>query len=468
MKRAFALIAAVLLLAGLPFAQTMGNMKKVASVPHGVRWSQCAFGPDGVIHVVFEDDTNTGHPIMYVSYDGTTASTPFNVTGDEYMRGERPGLCVGPRGQVAVAWGVDVGDITYVRVYDPRTKSWGPVETVAAGYGWDEPQPAIDSNGTLHVFFSYDSGGRAYCCSKVNGVWEAPVKLSAGYGKQGGVAVGPNNTAWALWREKQGDGNYKNFYSSRPAGGNWAGAKLVTTSGGSSSHPSITVGPDNIAIGTWGDIDPEMENGAEIRLIRIGTGETRQVAILKYMQHYPRAAVDPSLHIHIASQIGGGDTGSGAFYTNNSTGSWPEPQTLVSSNNKVVGLSADAYGNVGMCMSDLTSTGSDIYVWTIQPIVPRYIYPPSSPTATVKSKNLRKSPEITYNLSWTANSANTDAYVGGYNIYVKEGSGEYKLLMSVSKTTLSASYTFTDLSVKRRFGICTANPAGGESELAEF
>jgi hypothetical protein len=468
MKRALALIAAMLILAGLPFAQTMSNMTKVATVYHGVRWSQCAFGPDGVLHVIFEDDTDTGHPIMYVKYDGTTSTTPFNVTGDEYMRGERPGIGVGPRGQVAVAWGVDVGDYTYVRVYDPRTKAWGPVETVAAGYGWDEPQPAIDSNGTLHVFFSSDSGGRAYCASKINGVWEAPVRLSGGYGKQGGVAVGPNNTAYAVWREKGSNGVYKNYYSSRPAGGNWAEGKIATTSGGSSSHPSITVGPDSVPVLAWGDIDAVLENGAEIRIIRPTTGAAREIVIPFGMQHYPRAAVDPDLHTHVVAQLGGGDTGSGAADVHNTTGSWSAGQGLLSNMNKVVGLSADGYGNVALCMSDWTSTGSDIYVYSTAAITPRFIYPPTNPAAAIKSKGLRKSPEITYNLSWTANTANTDAYVGGYNIYVKEGSGEYRLLMSVSKTTLSASFTFTSLSAKRRFGICTANPTGGESEMVEF
>jgi hypothetical protein len=464
MKRALALVAAMFLLAGLPFAQTMGNLKKVASVTHGVRWSQCAFGPDGVLHIVFEDDTNTGHPVMYLNYDGTTASTPINVTGDEYVRGERPGIGVGPHGQVAVAWGVDAGDNVYVRVYDPKTKVWGAVELCAAGYGWDEPQPAFDQNGSLHVFFT-NSGGRAYCVSKINGVWETPYRFTSS-GWAGSIAIGPDGKAWVVFRIKSS--MYKNYYASRAMGASWSEITLLTSSGGSSSHPSVTVGPDNVPVMVWGDIDPVAENGAEIRLIRPTTGAAREIAIPFGMQHYPRAAVDTSLHTHIAAQLGGGDFGSGAVYTHNASGSWAGTQTVVSNMNKVVGLSADAYGNVGMCMSDQTSSGSDIYVWTTQPIVPRFIYPPTNLAASVKSKNLRKSPQITYNLSWTANAANTDAYVAGYSVYVKEGSGAYRLLMSVAKSTLNASFTYTDASVKRYFGIVTTNPGGGESELVEF
>lgn len=468
MKRAVALVAAIILLAGLPFAQTMGYNKKVATVTGGVRWSRCAFGPEGVLHIVFEEDTSRGHPIWYVNYDGTTVSTPFNVTGSLDVRGERPGIAVGPRGQIAVVWGVDVGDIVYARLYDPKTKTWGAVETVSAGYGWDEPSPAIDANGTVHVAYFSMSGGRAYCSSKINDKWEAPSSLSGSSAKDTTVAVGHDNKAWSLWREKGAGGSYKNYYATRTSGGSWTGGTLVTSSGGSSSHPSITVGPNNIPVATWGDIDPNNENGAEIRMIRLGTGEAREIVINKYMQHYPVAAVDTNLFIHIATQLGGGDFGSGAFYANNTKGSWAEPQTLVCSMDKVVGLSADPYGNVGLCMSDMTSTGSDIYVWTTQPIIPRYIYPPTNLAATVKSKNIRKSPEIAYNLSWTANSANPDAWVAGYDIYVKEGSGNYTLLLSVNKSTLNASFTYTDASVKRYFGIVTTNPGGGESELAEF
>lgn len=470
MKRFVALTAAMVILAGLPFAQTMSNNKKVATVTGGVRWSQCAFGPEGVLHVVFEEDTDRGHPVWYVSYDGTTASTPFNVSGDLDARAERPGIGVSSRGVIAVAWGIDIGDNVNIRIYDPRTKSWGAVENVAAGYGFEEPQPAVEADGTVHCFFSNDGQGRAYVSTRVNGVWGSPVRLSAGYGKQGGVAVGPNNKAWAVWREKGSNGVYKNYYSSRPHGGSWSSAELATSSGGSSSHPSIAVGPDNIAVATWGDIDAILENGAEIRIIRLGTGEPREIAIPFYMQHYPRAAVDPNLKIHIASQIGGGDFGSGAFYTHNVTGSWASPQQLTTSMDKVVGLSADPYGNIGLCLSDMLADGkgSDIYIWSTQPITPRYMYPPLNLAATISLKRVRTTPGATYNLAWNANSANNDAWISGYNIYVKEGNGEYQFLLSVNKSTLSATFTYSDLTKKRKFAIATTNPGGGESDLVEF
>ncbi|MCX6561129.1 MAG: hypothetical protein NTZ26_11540 [Candidatus Aminicenantes bacterium] len=470
MKRCIALAAAVILLAGFPFAQTLGNNKKIAHVTGGVRWSQCAFGPEGVLHVCFEEDSDRGHPIWYVNYDGTTASTPFNVTGSLDIRGERPGIAVSSHGVVAVAWGVDAGDSIFVRIYDPKTKAWGAIDSIAPGYGWGEPQLAIESDGTVHCFFSNDDQGRTYCSTRTNGVWGSAVRLSSGYAKQGGVAVGPNNKAWALWREKGGGGVYKNYYASRPHGGTWSGADLVTSSGGSSSHPSITVGPDSVAIGVWGDIDINNETGAEIRLIKLVSGAVREIAIPFAMQHYPRAVVDPNLKIHVAAQIGGGDFGSGAVYANNVTGSWSSPQQCLTSMDKVVGLSSDPYGNVGICLSDMLTDGkgSDIYIWTTQAIIPRFIYPPQSVAAAISLKNVRRSPGITYNLTWTANPANTDAWITGYNVYMQENGGAYQLLLNVNKATLNATFTFSDLTKKRRFAITTVNPAGGESDLIEF
>lgn len=470
MKKMLVLIAAISLLAGFGLTQTMGNNIKVAKVTGGVRWTQCAFGPDGILHICFEEDTNRGHPIWHFTWDGTTASALFNVTDSMDRRGERPGITVSPRGNVVVTWGEDAGDQVYMRVYNPQTKVWLPIETVAAGYGWHEASPAMDAAGNIHVFFTSDEAGRVYVRSKLNGVWEEAKKFNSGYGKQGGVAVGPDGTAWIIWREKQSNGNYKNWYSKRVKGGTWTSAAAVWTGGGSSSHPYITVGPNNIAIAAWGDIDEAFENGSEIRTLRLETGETREIPLTFAMQHYPRPAVDANNKIHMAIQLGGGDTGDGCLYTNNVTGSWSSPQALLSSWPKVPGISADSFGNVAICMSNMlfSSAGSEIYVWSLEPIVPKRFLAPQNLSVAVALKSLRKAPEITYNLAWSANPENTDAFIQGYNIYVKEDAGEYALLMTVSKATFAAALKFTDLTKKRRFALTTVGPSGAESDLVEF
>lgn len=55
-----------------------------------------------------------------------------------------------------------------------------------------------------------------------------------------------------------------------------------------------------------------------------------------------------------------------------------------------------------------------------------------------------------------------------YNIYMKEGTGSYVLLTSVTKTTFSQTIEFNDISKKRKFAITTVNLGRGESVLVEF
>jgi PKD repeat protein len=360
---------AILALSSLQFGQGLGNDKLLIHATGGVRWTQCAFGPDGVLWVVYEEDTDRGHPIWVVSYDGTNVSTPFNATGNLDIRGERPGISAGPKGEIVVTWGVLAEDTIYMRVRDPKTKTWLPVESVKIGYGADEPNSAVDGEGNIHVFWFSNSGFKAYARSKINGSWGESTKL--GDGKDCGGAIAPDGTVWAIWRVKNSSGTYKNYYSTRSKTTNWTPSQIVTTSGGSSSRPWIAVGPNNVAVAVWCDIDLASQTGAEVRTIKIEPGAVREIVIPKETQHYPRVVVDKNNFIHVVSQRGGGDTGSGMRYTNNKSGSWLEPQAIDSSMNKLVGLAADPFGNVAACQSAFNSNGgSDVWVFSLSPIIP--------------------------------------------------------------------------------------------------
>ena len=81
---------------------------------------------------------------------------------------------------------------------------------------------------------------------------------------------------------------------------------------------------------------------------------------------------------------------------------------------------------------------------------------------------IRHAPSISYKLGWSANPNNTDSFLAGYKIYVQENGGSYQPLVTVSKTTLTQTFDFTDLSKKRRFAITTVNLIGGESDRVAF
>jgi hypothetical protein len=467
MKKAIYLMLIVGFVAGAAAAQTLGNGVKIAESSGYLRWSQCAFGPDGVLHIIYGDEYGSGDTVWYVSYNGTTASTPFALTSPG-MRGERPNIAVSRRGVVVGTWGTIADKGIYMRVYDPKTAAWGAVEAVKIGYGYEEPMPVIDTAGDIVIFWS-DADGRAYTRAKIGGVWETERRMNSGYGKQGGVAMGQDGWIWAVWREKQGL-NYKNFFAKRTKTSAWTTATLLTSTGGSSSHPHITVGPNNIPVVVWGDIDEALENGSEVKLMRPGVDSVREVLVPFAMQHYPRAAVDSANKIHVALQLGGGDYGDGLRYIHNVTGSWSPIQTVLSTYPKLPGIAADPFGNVAasQCNVVQATDKSQVFVWSLTPIAPHYFYAPKNVGATIKVTSAKRSPGVTYNLSWSANPQNNDADLQGYAIYVKEGTGAYQPLLTVSKTTLSAELKFTDLSKKRRFAVATVAQGGGESEMVEF
>ncbi|MCX6564836.1 MAG: PKD domain-containing protein [Candidatus Aminicenantes bacterium] len=374
MKRFLLSACAILVLTTLQFGQTLSHEKILFHSEAGVRWTQCALGPDGVLWVIWvpgSTNDNSGGPIWLLSYDGVTVSTPFNVTNSSSVKANRPHISVSPKGHVLASWGVVGTKSTFLRIRDAKTKTWGETEVVSQSDGGNEPCAVMDKKGNIHVFFSDEKGGRVFARSKIDGTWENTVKLSESYGKQGSLAVGPNGTVHAVWIEKNASGNYANFYTNRTPTTSWYTREGLSGLSGSSNHPWVAVGPNNEAVVAWQDITyPALENGSEIRVITLGS--TWETVISFMMQHFPRVVVDKNNKIHVACQTGGGDFGSGLRYTNNVKGTWMNPQQLLASMTKVPGLATAPDGNVAATMSSWTTaggkTGTDIKAWSLYPI----------------------------------------------------------------------------------------------------
>jgi hypothetical protein len=468
LKKLVSITIGLLLLSTISFGELLNNRLKIAHVTGVVRWSQIAFGPDGVLHCVFEENTEGyGHPIWYVSYDGKTASAPFNVSNSMTIVGQQPYVTVNAKGMIAVVWGQVQQKSSYLRIYDPVQKIWLPIETAQQDIGAHEPSVALDSEGNVHIT-TFNEDGRVYARSKINGVWEEPKRLNSNRAKDPMVAIGKDGRVWASWRENMGN-EYKLRYSKRTKDTSWAAMTKVNDSGASISHPSISVGPDNAPWIAAGDV--EAEGGAMVFVLKYDDRANfwnREEAIGLIAQHYPRIAIDKNNIPHVASQWGAGDSGNGILYTNKVGGSWKPLQFLVSSQPKVPGIAADAFGNVVVCFSSIESDGSDVWIDSLSPVSAKHFYPPVNLTSSVQIKSLKKSPSITYNLGWSANSDNNAQYLEGYNIYAKSSSGGYELLLSVAKSVFSATFTFEDLSKKRQFGIATVSLSGAISEIVNF
>jgi len=562
MKRVLFLSAcAVLLLSSIPFGQTLGNTKLLHYSTDSIRWTQCAFGPDGILWVVWvPGDTNSGSggPVRVMSYDGTTFTGPAVVSGSTLVLANRPHISVSPKGHVLVSWGIAATKSVYLRIRDPQN-GWGTIETVATGKGGDEPCAHMDASGNIHVLFSDETGGAVYACSKINGVWESVATLSLTFGKQGSLALGSDGTAHAVWLERETSSTtvFYNYYSYRTAAAAWATGEAVSGQSGSSNHPWVTVRQDNTPVITWQDVPypDEPGKGSEIRVMVIGS--TYELAIPLALLHYPRVAVDRNNVTHVACQAGLGDAGTGIRYTNNGSGVFQTVQSISGESPKLPGLAADLYGNVAATQSSYVtgSGGTGIWIYSVNPIqaIPPPVaaftyspvtgYPPLAVTfeavhtygpngvevnydwvfgdggtasgrsvthvyrtagtfnvrltvidsinrtaekiksvfikqikplepvnlsATITMSQFWQNPEITFNLFWAVNPANVPEHIEGYAIYMKENDGDYTRLLTVSPSTFSASFAFTDLMVDRYFAVSTLGKGYTESPLAYF
>jgi len=438
---------AVLLLTTFQFGQQMGNGRVVYHASYGVRWTQCAFGPDSTLWVVWvpgDANPNNGGPVYVVSYDGTTSSEPVNVTDSAYIQANRPHIAVSTAGDVLVTWGTLSNNSTFSRVYDHGTRTWGAIETVFDGDASFEPCGQIDKYGNLHVVSNVYAGGRAFARSKINGVWENVYPLAQGYGEQSAIALDPNGTVHAILIEKMDSGSYELFYSSRTAEEGWYTREPIPGEEGSAALPWIAAGPNGVAVATWMDYpNPLEEGGTNIKAMKIQSGAQSQNALDMYMQHFPRIAVDKDNNVHVAAQAGAGDGGDGFRYSNNIGGTWKPVQTIAGNAPKVVGLAADMFGNVAVSMSSWVSysldMGTDIYVYSLNPIVatplptaefaysPTTGYPPLSVTFTATPSYGLDGQEVNYD--WVFGDGGTAA--GRVVTHVYDISGTFNVRLTV-------------------------------------
>jgi len=474
MKKLLIIGLLLMLLSTAAMADLMNNQVTVAHVGGKVRWSQIALGPDGVAHVVFIEmlDADYRNVVTYVKYDGTTASTPIQLNAhfDEYCM--QPYITVSSKGVVAAVWGQPREQGVFMRVFDPAVGDWSAVEKVS-DWGVDEPSVAVESNGNIHVQFWNGDYGRVMARSKINGIWEDEVVISKEDVRcmKGQIALGIDGTIWICWSQRDcGNPNaceYKTHYRTRTATTSWTPQTWVNETGISQELPFIAVGPDGMPWVAWGDSDMDEQTAIAVCKLN-GADNPIEFLTARGSQHGPRVAADFFNNCHIACQQGGGDFGFGILYLTNMNGFW-QSQMMWGGYTKAGGVSADGFGNVAVSWSAwYGAEGSDVFINSLTPVAPKYFLPPVNLSVTLALSGVRRSPRATYTLSWNANPDNTDDFLAGYKIYVKENAGSYQLLATVGKTTFSQSFDFTDLSKKRKFAISTANLGGGESELLEF
>ncbi len=471
------LVLAAFLLAGiaqLPFAQDALNYQAQVATGNGqVRWSNCQFDPDGTLYVVYGNPgftpwaaVSTNNPIWLVNYDGTSASTPFNITNTTTVDAYQPDIAINKSGIIAVVWGQQQSDSIYLREYDPTAKTWGNIETVATGYGNYEPAVAVDSQGNIFMAWFTALSGGVYSRAKINGVWEDVFhQPSIGLTKQHHMAIGPDDVVHLVWIDKN-YGTFTGQYSKRSRSFGWTNPNewwIV----GEPTHPSITITPDNVPWVASGEAVEAFELYAEVWLMNLNTRTQRYKVGQNISQHYPHIQADSNGKLHVAIQAGGNDIGYGIFYTNNLNNDFLNLQLLPGGQPMQEGIHSDGQGNTAVCWTSLGSgNSSDIYIASLKPISPTR--PPVNLTMSITTNGVLKGTTLTYNLSWAKNPLNNDDNLAGYKIYVQDAGGSWAPSMSVPVTSLTAAIQVSSRFHKMKFAIVAVAKSGFESERAEF
>jgi len=473
----FRAVMAVFLLAGaaqFPFAQDALNYQARVGAGNGqVRWSNCQFAPDGTLYVVYGNPghtpwapVSTDNPIWLVSYDGASASTPFNVTGTTTVDAFQPDIAINKSGIIAVVWGQQQADSVYLRLFDPVTKTWGGIETVAAGYGNYEPAVAVDSQGNIFMTWFTALSGGVYSRARINGVWEDVYRHpSVGLTKQHHMAIGPDDVVHLVWIDKN-YGTFTGMYAKRSRAFGWTNPeewKIV----GEPTHPSITITPDNVAWVASGEAVEEFELYAEIWVMNLYAPTQRYKIGQNISQHYPHIQADSNGKLHVAIQAGGNDIGYGVFYANNLDNNFLNLQLLPGGRPMEEGIHSDGQGNTAVSWSSIGSgNSSEIFIASLKPISPTR--PPVNPALSILTSGVLKGTKLTYNLSWAKNPLNRDDNLTGYKIYAQDSGGAWAPYASVPATSLSTSVEVSSRFHKLKFAIVAVAKSGFESERALF
>ena len=460
------------------------------------RWGQCTIAPDGVVHIVWEEDDIGFRDIFYRNYDGDSFSSIRNLTANApngRVQRERPYIDCNAKGKIAVIY-QELGSEVWMAVYDPAADDprWELERVSTPGDGGGEPCITVDYDGNIYAVWYSESAGISYTRCKINGTWEDTKRMSSGArSTKVGIASGREQGDWVyvIWREKQGNGQYKIKYSRRKSTSDWSSDEFVNFGNyeESQTHPHITVGPDKMARVTYGNL----AEGSSYQIRVVVIDEDRQIyresVTPPNLQHYPRVAVDPDNNVYIAVQVGPGDRGTGVIVTDNSAdntpgeGVWSTPFLFPGGGQKVPGISADPYdGNIAIVYdaAHAGSTEKEIWLSTLKPVEVKYFDPPVAASCEIAVSAAMREAVTSYTLTWEKNPNNTEKFLSGYNIYVKEGHQDWQIFKFVDKSevesdektyqkTYSSGTDFTTggANVKRQFGIKTVSTWGQESDL---
>jgi hypothetical protein len=186
-----------------------------------------------------------------ISQAAGTIEATQNISNTSDMS-EAPQIALGG-GRLGAVWGERNSDAVDWSTTTP-TASWpGPgTKDVGGNMQYQWPDVVVDSAGTVHIL--YASGDTVYHRSDpTTGSLSAAHKVAgSSFPNPVRLAIAPNGTLWAVWRDTDGSGIF--YRRSTDGGLNWTNGSdggTVAKESGNMFSPDVAVGPDNVPHVVW-------------------------------------------------------------------------------------------------------------------------------------------------------------------------------------------------------------------------
>jgi len=202
------------------------------------------------------DDRNDGGDPPVVRYWGAAEL----IENDNAGSAEKPQVAMAPDGTAIAVWGqYDGAQVSiWANRFDGGT--WGTAELIEndnAGSA-EKPQVAMAPDGTaIAVWRQYDGAQFSIWANWFDGGTWGTAELiendNAGSAEKPQVAMAPDGTAIAVWR--QSDGTRYNIWANRFDGGTWGTAEPIESNGGNADYPQVAMDTDGRAMAVWHQYD---------------------------------------------------------------------------------------------------------------------------------------------------------------------------------------------------------------------
>ncbi|MBN1483550.1 MAG: hypothetical protein JXA37_02410 [Chloroflexia bacterium] len=202
-------------------------------------------------------------PRAQAAFLSSDFSTPYNLSKSAAggNTSQRVHAFLGPDNKVHLAWMEGELNIANGAAYAKgQGTTWDAWEYIApwdvSNRGYVNPDVALDSQGNVHAVWAGDNGPPYrifYATKPVGGAWSAPTNLTSGLGNSiyATIAIDRQDRVWVVWETQITEQEFDIFVRSKPAGGNWSLAEIISNQAGMELEPDIAVDANDVPHVVW-------------------------------------------------------------------------------------------------------------------------------------------------------------------------------------------------------------------------